>query len=371
MARTVVHFTDAIEFGGAERMILTLLGGLQARGWRTVLAHHADPGLRRLTEEATALGVETWTVPRMRGIYRLLTAARFARKLRQHAPMLFHAHLTTPLACRYGLIAARVAGLPVIATLHLYMPVSRRAIPVQKLVSLAVDRYIAVSQAVARHLSVLCVGGSRKIRVVYNGVPIAQFERGPSGGMRRAGSHPTVLTIARLHPQKALECLLRAAVLVPEARFLVAGDGRERGALEAQARTLGVTERVAFLGYRDDVAALLRDADVFVLPSLYEGLPVSLLEAMAAGTPVVATAVDGTDEAIVHGESGILVPPRDPVALARAIQDVLADPALARRLVKYGKERVRQHFSAEAAAEGVCDVYREVLGVRRYRLSGA
>jgi glycosyltransferase involved in cell wall biosynthesis len=365
MRPTALHFTDAVAFGGAERILLTLLEGLEAEGWRGVIVHHAEPGLRRMVEEARALGIETWTVPRMQGRRGLLAAARFARQLRERRPAVFHAQLSHPLACRSGLIAAAFARVPVIATLHLYMPVgSYRSILTQRLVSLAVDRYIAVSQEVARRLRFLCLAPSRKIRVVRNGIRIGQLEGRSGGGPYASGSRPTVLTIARLHPQKGLEYLLRAAALVPEARFLVAGDGQEREALEAEARKSGLAGRLEFLGHRTDVPMLLRSADVFVLPSLYEGFPVSVLEALAAGTPVIATAVSGTDEIVVHGENGILVPPRDPHALGSAIREVLSDRSLARRLVAGGTARVRQ-FSAEAMTRGVCDVYAEVLGVAK------
>lgn len=360
-APTVVHFTDATEFGGAERMILTLMAGLRAYRWRPVLVHHAEPGIARLIDAATALGVDTWALPPISGDGRVVAALHFSRQLRRRAPALFHAHLSSPSACRYGLLAARLAGLPVVATVQLYVPVrGRRAVYPQRLLSLTVDRYIAVSRDVAQRMRPLCVDARRKIRVVYNGVPIEQFDGTCSARLREAGSRATVLAVARLHPQKGLRYLLSAATLLPKARFVVAGDGPERKELEDEARALRLGERFEFLGHRDDVPALLHAADVFVLPSLYEGLPVSVLEAMAAGTPVVATAVGGTDEAVVHGESGILVPPRDPAALAGAIRDVLSDAALARRLIAGGKARVRGNFSAEAVARGVCEVYEEL-----------
>ena len=123
---------------------------------------------------------------------------------------------------------------------------------------------------------------------------------------------PIVLTVARLDPQKGHRYLLAAATEVPEAVFALVGEGGERAALENQARTLGVAERVRFLGHRDDVPELLAACDLFVLPSLYEGLPLSVLEAMAAAKPVVATAIDGTTEAVVHEVTGDPGPTRRP-----------------------------------------------------------
>jgi glycosyltransferase involved in cell wall biosynthesis len=164
-----------------------------------------------------------------------------------------------------------------------------------------------------------------------------------------------------LAEQKGLCYLLKAAVLVPEAIFVLAGEGPGRASLEAQVRELGLNKRVLFLGYRQDVPDLLACCDLFVLPSLFEGLPLSILEAMAANKPVVASAVGGNDEAIVHGETGLLVPPANPTALAAAIQTVLSNSDLSRRLAAAGKARVHEHFSAEAMVRQVAHIYEEVL----------
>jgi glycosyltransferase involved in cell wall biosynthesis len=159
--------------------------------------------------------------------------------------------------------------------------------------------------------------------------------------------------------------LLEAAAMVPDALFVFAGDGPERDSLKELARTLGVEGRVRFLGHRKDVPQLLASCDLFVLPSLYEGLPLSVLEAMAAGTPVVATSIRGTDEAVIDGVTGRLVPPEDPVALASAIRTMLTERSLAARLAEAGKTRVREVFSADAMVRGVTQVYDELVPVAR------
>ena len=142
---------------------------------------------------------------------------------------------------------------------------------------------------------------------------------------------------------------------------MIAGEGPERSALEAQARTLGLADRVVLLGYRDDVCDLLASCDLFVLPSLFEGLPLSVLEAMAAGKPVVATAIGGTDEAVVHGETGLLVPPADAASLAKAIRTALSDPRLSQRLGAAGRARVYQEFSAQTMVRHITEIYDELL----------
>ena len=178
----------------------------------------------------------------------------------------------------------------------------------------------AVSHEVAQRLGQTFRIPARKINVVYNGVPISSFNRPANAALRIAltgsAGKPIVLTTARLAEQKGLCYLLKAAALVPEAIFVLAGEGPERANLEAQAGELGLNERVLFVGYRQDVPDLLASCDLFVLPSLFEGLPLSILEAMAANKPVVASAIGGNDEAIFHRETGLLVPPADPPAAA-------------------------------------------------------
>ena len=144
--------------------------------------------------------------------------------------------------------------------------------------------------------------------------------------------------------------------------FVLAGTGPDRATLETLARALGVENRVLFLGYREDIPDLLANCDLFVLPSLYEGLPLSILEAMAAGKPVIASAIGGNNEVILHGENGLLVPKADPAALAAAIRAVLSDGALAGRLAEGGKSRVQRDFSVEAMVESVSQVYDELAG---------
>ena len=145
---------------------------------------------------------------------------------------------------------------------------------------------------------------------------------------------------------------------------MIVGDGPERARLEAEIRRLGLEGAVVLAGDRDDVAAMLARADVFVLSSTSEGLPLSILEAMAAGLPVVASSVGGVPEAVEDGETGLLVPPRDPVRLAAALERLLVDPALRRRLGSNGRERVRQHFGLEAFQQAHVAVYRRELARR-------
>jgi glycosyltransferase involved in cell wall biosynthesis len=179
--------------------------------------------------------------------------------------------------------------------------------------------------------------------------------------LNRGTDRPIVLCVARLDAQKGHTYLLAAIRNVPNAIFVLVGDGSERASLEAQAAHLCVRDRVIFLGHRDDVAELLATCDLLVLPSLYEGLPLSVLEAMAAGKPVVATSVGGTPEAVLDGETGFLVPSRDPTALVRAIQRLLTDACLRRKMGMAGRRRVQRNFSPTQMVAGVTQIYEKLL----------
>jgi glycosyltransferase involved in cell wall biosynthesis len=291
----------------------------------------------------------------------------FIRALGTERPAVFHAHLSWPLRCAWGLFGAALARVPaVIATQQLFVRIgSRRRAWRHRLLSLGVDRYIAVSHDVARKLRRVCSSPSRKIEVIPNGVLVENFDRPRNEELRwrllRGENRPMVFTAARLDPQKGLEHLLAAARVVPNAVFVVAGDGPRREALGIQAKELGVSDRVLLLGHRTDVPDLLSACDLFVLPSLFEGLPISVLEAMAAGRPVVATAVGGTDEVVLPGITGLLVPPKDPEGLARGIRTLLDDPSLARRLAESARLRVCTEFSAQRVVARTVRLYETVL----------
>lgn len=186
--------------------------------------------------------------------------------------------------------------------------------------------------------------------VIHNGVPLDVPRRAAHTGP------VTLLSVGRLRAPKDFATLIRAMAGV-EARLRIAGDGPDRPALEAEIDRLGLTG-VELLGTRDDVPELLAGSDVFVLASESEGLPMSVLEAMAAGLPVVASAVGGVPELVVDGETGVLVPPGDSAALARAITRLVSDPALRDRLGHAGRQRAEREFSLERFEREHLELYR-------------
>lgn len=365
MTRRVLHYVDSDIHGGNEEAALHLMASLDRARWEPVLLHHPDAGVARLVHGAALLGVRTSAVPRVDRRRPLVGLIRLWRALRMESPAIFHAHLSWPLACRYGVLAAWLARVPaILATAQLYVELRGNRRP--PLTLRPPRRIIAVSDEVKTRYAEELGVPAHKLVVVRNGIRVPSSARLPNPALRaeliQTRPDYLVLTPARLHQQKGHASLLAAAAQVPDATFVLAGDGPLRAELEAQARELGVADRCIFLGERADVPDLLAAADLVVLPSLFEGLPVAVLEAMGAERPVVATAIGGTDEAVTHEQTGLLVPPRDPVALASAIRRLQSDPALAQRLAAAGRERVEREFSSRETARKMMRIYDEVMG---------
>lgn len=367
MPRRVVYFTDSEAMGGAEQALLTLISRLDTHSWEPVLLHHGGDGIAPLVEQVRRLGITVMEVPRAPRLRSVRPIAHLVRGLRTLRPSVFHANLNRPDSCRPALLAATMARVPsIVATQHFFgegqtRPARRR----HRLAVRGVDSFVAVSGDTADRLGTWLRGDASRVVVIHNGIPLEPFEQRTSAEAvprEENGGRPAVaLAVGRLVRRKGFHDLIAAAALLPDVQVRVAGDGAERAALEAQAAELGLSERVQFLGQRDDVPELLRACDVFVLPSQFEGHPLAALEAMAAGRAVVATDSGGTREAVLHGETGLLVPPGDAVALADAVRDLVADRARARRMGEAGRARVRQEFGASLMAERVTQLYDRLL----------
>jgi glycosyltransferase involved in cell wall biosynthesis len=201
--------------------------------------------------------------------------------------------------------------------------------------------------------------------VVPNGIEVEHFAGNTAPTIREGARR--LLCVARLVEQKGQDILLRALPAVRAAAgpivLTLLGDGPERARLQSLAASLGIAEAVRFGGVVPDVAPYLAEATVFVLPSRYEGMPLALLEAMAAGVPVVASAVPGNRDVVQDGTDGILVPPGDPDALARGLVKILTNREMAARLAVAARVSVAARYSVESMAERTLGVYRSVLGV--------
>jgi len=297
----------------------------------------------------------------------LIAFRRLYGLLRMLRPALLHIHGFK--AALPGLPAARLARVTVLITVHnypahrasLYMPAAGKLLGAQK------AHYIAVSGALAGELAALGIPRDQ-ITVIYNGIDPAPFEAAAAGrfSRRRHAGEIVVGTAARFAVQKGLSYFLEAAAalapLFPQMRFLLIGDGPERPALEKLASRLSLPGRLTLCGHRNDLPRLLAGIDIFVLPSLTEGFSLTLLEAAAAGCAVVATRVGGVPEVITDGVHGLLVPPADAVALARAVAALARNPELARRLARACRERVITEFTLERMLSRTAALYGRLAG---------
>lgn len=303
------------------------------------------------------------------------------RHFRAFKPDIVDTHLSK--AGILGRLAARMTGVP--ATIHTFhvnifdgyawnSPERALYLGLERFCARSTSRLISLSDELGDELLALGIGSQAQWRTVRLGLELDSFEATPEQRTREAlalrrelkvgASAPLVGAVARLAPVKGLKFLLDAAPLilqsVPDTHFVVAGDGAGRARLELQARELGLARRVHFLGLRADVAALYRAFDCLVLPSLQEGTPVSIIEALAAQTPVVASDVGGVSLLIGHKRSGLLVPPRDPNALAGAVVRALCFPSLAREWAREGQAAMRRGWSVERLIEDHRALYEEL-----------
>lgn len=281
-------------------------------------------------------------------------------------------HVHGYAAADFGRLAARAVGAKLVLHEHFADPrmPSYQALA-DRLLRGRTDGAIAVSRSTAEFLVNERFVPAERVRVIWNGAPLDEFAPvSPDRALRVRrelgipDAAPVVGTIGRLNAQKGHRFLLDAARRLvprfPDARLLVAGDGDLADALRQQAERLGIQGRVAFAGHRTDVPDLLGALDVFCLPSLYEGTPLALFEAMASGRAIVSTAVDGCREVLEDGVTGLLVPPSDPDALASALARVLGDPALRAGLGRRALEASRQ-YDVRTCVDEMQSFYDELL----------
>jgi L-malate glycosyltransferase len=342
--------------GGQNQVLLTALG-CAGRGHAVAVACRAGGALEGRLREA-GLGAHPMA---FRGDLSPLAALALARVLKSFRPDVVHLH--DPHAISAGLMAARLqGGSRLVATRRVDFPL-RGALSRRKYRSCA--RVIAVSRAIATILESSGVPSS-VLRLVYEGVPSRPARTGGEEALRALGVPPGSLVVgnvAALTDHKDHATLLEAAPLVlarvPNARFVVVGDGDLRSALEARATALGLGDRWIWAGFRGDVDALLPRFTLFCLSSRAEGLGTSLLDAMSFGLAVVATAAGGIPEAVEDGLTGRVVPVQDPRALAEAIVGLLADPARRDAMGLAGRRRFEERFTAERMVAETLRVYEE------------
>lgn len=369
----VMHVIETLDVGGAENVVANIAGGLSGAFRASICClKRSGPVAARLPAgvRVHALGQRDGNDPR--------TPFRLAALLRSEGADVVHSHGWGTF-CESA-AAAVLAGTP--ARVHMahglhqgYAPDDgarrfkeplRRA--AERAFARAVDRIIAVSDRVKEDIVGVIGIPEAKVTVIRNGVAPAEGASDPGGPRREMGWRPAdlvVCAVGRLAAVKNYQGLLEAAArladLRPRLKVAIVGDGPERARLEQRVLRLGLRENVFFAGERRDVRAWLACADVFALPSDYEGISVALLEAMSAGVPAVATRVGGNAEVVRHGENGLLVPPRDPAALAGALRELLLDAALRRAMGQAASRTVRERFDLARTVRKYEELYLSLL----------
>lgn len=357
--RTVALYTDSQGFGGAEVQLLSLAERLDRHRFQPLVIWSPSPAiLPSLSDRLRKLDIDNHAAPSPLGARHFGKVLQFAGVLRRLKVDVFHAHKTYPPACRFGLLAAVLARCEVIvSTDQLRWPGTppRRQRYLLRFLSACMDGHIAVSSSLKQYLVECLKFRADKVRVISNWVDPDVFPGALDQAYARmelaipAGA-VVIGCVARFHEQKGHTHLIAAAAGLlqrhPNLVFILVGDGPTREAVEAHVRDLHLSPHFRFLGHREDVPTVLDAMDIFALPSEYEGFPVSVLEAMASGKPVVATAVDGIVEAIADRQTGILVPPRDVAALTEGLDLLIRRPELRTSMGAAGRDRVLKHFAA-------------------------
>ena len=357
-----LHIDTARTWRGGQNQVLVTVLGLRALGHRTILVAHARGELRQRAKEGLDL------IPLAPRTEMDLSAAwRFSRVIKQLRPDIVHAHDPHGLAmAALGLsMSTELTRAPLIASRRVDFPLRGSALSRWKYRQ--VDCFICASAAIRQMLVGHGIPEGRTV-TVHEGIDLDRVAAAPPARLHEElwlpRHAPIVGNVAALVPHKGQRHLVEAAALVvrhvPDARFVIAGEGELRASLERQIKEHRLEKHVLLAGFRPDVLSLHKAFDVFVMSSVTEGLGTSLLDAMAAGKPVVATNTGGIPEVVVDEETGLLVRPRDPQAMADAIVRLLQDADLRQRMGSAGLSRVRECFSAERMVQQTLRVYKRI-----------
>ncbi len=365
----ILFLSTSMGMGGADKQLLSAAQELRARGHEVFIVSLTPLGAMGL--EARAAGIPTESLEMRRGFPDPRGMARLLRMIRTWRPDVLHSHMV------HANLMARAARLfvsipAVVSTIHNIYEGGRLRMMAYRVTNGLVDHMTIVSDAAAERFIKERIVPRELLTVVANGVDTDEFSRLPAGtreSMRESlelGREFAWLAVGRFEIAKDYPNMLRAFATVrersPQAILLLVGKGSLQGETEALVETLGLSGSVRFLGVRSDVPEIMTAADGYVMSSAWEGMPMVLLEAAAAGLPIVSTIAGGNQEVVRDEESGFLVPPRDSEALAVAMLRLMELPEAQRRsLGELGREHIRSHYGLTRVAERWEDLYREVL----------
>lgn len=369
MVIPVLYVSRQLDFGGAENQLLQLLMRLDRGLFQPYVCNLTGGG--GIEEEIAALGIPIIRVEKT-SRYTLKPLAVLGKFILRHKIKIVHsigvpAHLwTTPVARAVKVPAVVYSDHQGVQRSNHNKCLSR----LNGLVSKLDDVIVAHSQKNEMRLHLVDGVARNKTRVIYNGVEVAKYAASAAAGKLQeelglARQTPVVAMIGRFVQGKAYNEFFQAARVViaqgAPGHFICVGDGPNRLDMEKLVQDLGLSRQISFLGWRADVPALLADCAVLVLASHSEGLPIVILEAMAAGLPVVSSDVGGCDEAIIDGETGFLVPPGDYEEMAAKVYQLITNQDLAQSLGQAGQRRVGQYFDIEVTCRQTQDLYLELL----------
>lgn len=381
----ILLYTDTTQLGGAENHMLSLLKFYERSTFELQLACPANATLDSWCKKITNMNV---TVHRLKVAHKHDPRhyTELSKIIKKEGIDLIHIHVWNPASGRYGMLVARQLNIPYLLTEHdpFALPQLKNWIK-KKLIS-KTQKVIAISEKNKELLTQLYPFLKEKIITIHNGIDTTRFasqlisfsptekekyreqvfeveERSPRAGTQL--TTPIITTIAELHPRKGLIHLLKACEILMEKNMIfkciIIGEGQQRKELERYIEKHRLEKFIKLLGTRHDIPQLLASSDVFVLPSLNEAFGLVLLEAMIAGLPIIATKNGGIPEIIENGKNGILVAPKDSLALAEAIEKILSSPDLVRKMSEKNQEDVRKKFEVKEMVKKTEEVYHSIL----------
>ncbi len=364
----VLQMVDSLDVGGAEGLVLGLTRKLMSDGFRVSVCY-CEPG--PIADDLTRMGVNVTHIP-WHSRFDPMLPVRMANVIRRDPPQIVHTHLFK--SDFHGRFAARLSGVPVVlSTLHSCNEWAKNPFFgfTYGVTTRFADRIIAVAEEVRDYAIHHFHLASSRILTIANGIDVRRFENKKEAALNLraelgiASDAPLIGIVARLDPPKDHETFLRAAALIkkvaPNARFAIVGDGPLRESLTKLSADLGLDREVVFCGRRNDIPTVMNALDILVLSSVYEGLPMALLEGMAASRPVVSTAVGGITGLVVDGETGLLVPPSDPKAIADACLRLVVDPDLRCQIGQAAYARAKEKYSLDEMYSKTIRLYSALL----------